>query len=400
MHAVVLCDCVSDVRLRFCQRMGKRVLRNRVVEPTRPGERHTTNATVVQMEQLGTDCLSDWTNLAKWSGDRRQATCKICNRTLSIRAGHLRIFKRHLTRVHKIQLEEGRTSQRSNEAHVEPETNEALHCSSDVLDVAAVDNEPSVGPLTSRGESDVDPLQPSHEAASDERRTTDATVVEMEQLGTNCLSDWRNLAKWSRDRRHATCKICNRKLSTPAGNVHPLKRHLIHVHKIQLEEGRTRQRSSEAPVEPKTNETPRCSSDVLDVAAVDNEPSVGPLTSPEESDVVPLQPSDEELATACGFEWQMHGYRSSDFKDVVCKWCGSAFAVNEANPLEEFSRHLMEWHNILSLNGCAEPSGNRPSSERNLAMHGYYLSCDLCSSALFLSYAGLESHLVECHNLA
>ncbi|KHJ45484.1 hypothetical protein D918_04221 [Trichuris suis] len=213
----------------------------------------------------------------------------------------------------------------------------------------------------------------------------------MEQLGTDCLSDWTNLAKWSGDRRQATCKICNRTLSIRAGHLRIFKRHLTRVHKIQLEEGRTSQRSNEAHVEPETNEALHCSSDVLDVAAVDNEPSV---------DVVPLQPSDEELATACGFEWQMHGYRSSDFKDVVCKWCGSAFAVNEANPLEEFSRHLMEWHNILSLNGCAEPSGNRPSSERNLAMHGYYLSCDLCSSALFLSYAGLESHLVECHNLA
>ncbi|KFD47515.1 hypothetical protein M514_11609 [Trichuris suis] len=270
------------------------------------------------------------------------------------------------------------------------------------------------------------------------------------------IPDWRKYVKWSDNRTHATCKLCGRTLCTPKGKPFSFKRHLLGKHQPKAEEATSERRSNVAHTklkgalsrkrngrhcrvtpaalkknkgsqagscghaEKKVSET--LESGGLAAGTAENAKSKAPLddegpkrnaTKQDNRLVIntnwssngpfancrPCKLTDEELATVCSFEWQLHGKRSLDGEWVTCEWCTEAFPILEESPLEEFKKHLTNWHNIEFLNGWNESMVNELSPERNLALDGQYLFCNVCCSAIFITFADLEKHMNEHHGI-
>ncbi|KFD51812.1 hypothetical protein M514_07339 [Trichuris suis] len=282
-----------------------------------------------------------WRKYVEWSADHLHATCKMCNKTLCTPGGSAFPLKRHFLSKNHPKPKEATSKKRSNVARAKVkgavgQKRKGRYCP--VIPAALKKNKGSQAGSSVRAEKRVPETLESGNATN-----------------SSCTSPL------TREDHNNVVAAENAKSKSPV--------------------------DGEAPERNATEEDNRL---VINT----NGSSNGPFANCR-----PCKLTDEELATVCSFEWQLHGKRSLDGEWVTCEWCTEAFPLLEESPLDEFKKHLTNWHNIQFLNGWNESTVNEIAPERNLALDGQYLFCDVCSSAIFVTFADFEKHMNEHHGI-
>ncbi|CDW53371.1 Reverse transcriptase [Trichuris trichiura] len=328
--------------------MGKKVLRssqNTWANSMRLRERRSSPSGS-QPNRVWGPSLPDWTKYVLWSDDQH-ATCSLCNRTLSTPYGKMFSFRRHLLGLHSKELKSAALKKRSTAARPKLKNAAGRKRNGTYRRVltAALRKKKKKKNKTLQADSCVHVDEPSNTSDHATSSCAGPPILEI------CAYP-----------RHVDdlAALENAKPKSPPGN-----------------EGQNEYFTKQNDQFFNTN----CSG----------------IEQFANHDLYKL--TDNELATICSFEWQLHGKRSSDGKQVICKWCEVAFAIHGQSLLEDFVKHLMNWHKITFLNGCRESAAKELRPETNIALDGYYLFCDMCSSAIFITFADFKRHLKEHHGM-